>query len=181
MLVFQPRVHLETKRVSLVNGRKFIRRLIIDLPGAEPSNTRLDLALLGNPTNWDALSESNNPFGHKPLSDLGAPWLRGSQCEWIPPSEGQGLRLSGGFELGKPFMDAPSRLLLRLRYNHPLAMLANVGGVIGGEQGLTYSLDADKGLIPLRDGESTSELSRASLYSLGQGPNAVFLQPKGGQ
>lgn len=91
-----------------------------------------------------------------------------------------GLRLSGDFELGKPFMDAPSRLLLRLRYSHPLAMLSNVGGGIGGEQGLSYSLDADNGLIPLRDGESTSELGHANLYSLGEGPNAVFLQPRGG-
>src|SRR5690606_11983796 len=40
-LIFQPRVHMETKRVSLISSNKFIRRLIIDLPGAEPRNTRL--------------------------------------------------------------------------------------------------------------------------------------------
>ncbi|MBE7375827.1 toxin VasX [Pseudomonas lopnurensis] len=177
-LLYQPRIQLETGKTSLVGSRAFIRRLSIDLPGAEPGATRLDLALLGNPGNLDALRESANPFGHDRLSDLGAPWLRGSQCTWIPPREGQGLRLAGDFKLGRPYTGEPTRLLLRLRYHNPLALLAEVDGAIGGERGLAYSLDADQGIIPLRDGEATPELDRATLYPLGEEPNALFLQPK---
>jgi len=177
-LLYQPRVQLETGKTSLVGSRAFIRRLSIDLPGAEPGATRLDLALLGNPGNLDALRESANPFGHDRLSDLGAPWLRGSQCTWIPPREGQGLRLAGDFKLGRPYTGEPTRLLLRLRYHNPLALLAEVDGAIGGERGLAYSLDADQGIIPLRDGEATPELDRATLYPLGEEPNALFMQPK---
>lgn len=177
-LLYQPRVQLETGKTSLVGSRAFIRRLSIDLPGAEPGATRLDLALLGNPGNLDALRESANLFGHDRLSDLGAPWLRGSQCTWIPPREGQGLRLAGDFKLGRPYTGEPTRLLLRLRYRNPLALLAEVDGAIGGEHGLAYSLDADQGIIPLRDGEAAPELDRATLYPLGEEPNALFLQPK---
>ncbi len=180
-LLYQPRVRLETGSTSLVGSRSFIRKLIIDLPGATPGATRLDLALVGNPGNLDALRESANPFGHDRLSDLGAPWLRNSQCTWIPVNEGQGLRLNGSFALGRPYTSEPTRLLLLLRYQCPLALLANAEEAIGGSNGLAYSLDAEQGIVNLRDGETVSELSRATLYPLGEEPNAQFLLPRKAQ
>lgn len=59
-----------------------------------------------------------------------------------------------------------------------MALLAEAHGVIGGEYGLTYSLDAEQGVIALRKGEASSELERATLHPLGEEPNVQFLQPK---
>ena len=177
-LLYQPRLSIKTRRASLLGSLSHIESLSIDLPGAEPGSVRLDLALLGNPTNMDALRESSSILAPTPFSDLGGYWLQDSNCTWIPADEGQGLRLSGGFKLPRPFFGPPTRLYLRLRYHSPVALLAELDTPLGGEQGLAYSIDAEEGIIPLRASEPTPVLDGARLYPLGAEPNALFLYPK---
>ncbi|MDA8486790.1 hypothetical protein NNO07_27320 [Pseudomonas resinovorans] len=85
------------------------------------------------------------------------PWLSRSQCRWIPPEEGEGLRLSGTLY---PVMQ---RLSLRLRYFSPVVTLAGID-VIGGTKGMAFVQTADSALVTLRPREATPELDRAQLF-----------------
>lgn len=175
LLLYQPRLSVETRYLHIHGSlddtivQSGINRLIIDLPGAAPTAAQIDLAMSGNPT------PSSVSFGTSPRgtpTDLGATWLKTSQCSWIPVDAGQGLRLSGQFQV--PL----TRLSIRLCYLSPVALLANDGAVIGGERGLVYTLSPDDEIITLRSGEDIPELNGASIYRLGPNQNSSYLTPK---
>jgi hypothetical protein len=132
----------------------------------------VELALVGNSTPTGARIFGGGTQGEP--TDQGADWLNGSQCTWIPVSEGQGLRLSG------PFARPLTRLSLRLRYHSPVALLAGMENVIGGPRGLAYTLSpngllTEGEVISLRTSDPTPELDRATPYRL---DNTAYLQPK---
>ncbi|MBZ9785831.1 hypothetical protein K9857_30235, partial [Pseudomonas sp. REP124] len=144
VLLYQPRLSMETREVYITGSlgdtitQDGISQLTIDLPGAAPGAAQIDLAMSGN------LTPLSTGFGDgtqgTPI-DLGATWLRASQCSWTPIDAGQGLRLRGDFR--RPL----TRLTLRLCYLSPVALLAGVGITIGGAKGLAYVLAPNGGLL----------------------------------
>lgn len=181
-LLYQPRLGMETRQVRISGAlgdtitQDGISRLTIDLPGAAPESTEVDLAMSGNPTPYTA---HFNTGTQGTSIDLGADWLRASKCQWIPADEGQGLRLTASFPRSL------TRLSLRIRYHNPMALLAGGGATIGGPKGMAYVLAPNGGLlspdgeiITLRPGEPTPELDRAAIYRLGAGQPLNYLDPK---
>jgi hypothetical protein len=177
-LLYQPQLSMQVDRVRIPTNtgdtltQNAISALTIDLPGAEPGTVQVELALIGNNTPTGVRIFGSGAQGS--TTDHGAVWLTGSQCTWIPASEGQGLRLKGSF--ARPL----TRLSLRLRYHSPVALLAGMENVIGGPRGLAYTLSpngllTEGEVIALRAGDPTPELDRATPYRLG---GADYLQPK---
>jgi len=178
VLLYQPHLSMQIEEVRIPTNvgdtltQDTISSLTIDLPGAEPDTVQVELALVGNSTPTGTRIFGGGTQGES--TDQGADWLNGSQCTWIPVSEGQGLRLSG------PFARPLTRLSLRLRYHSPVALMAGMENVIGGPRGLAYTLSpngllTEGEVITLRASDPTPELDRATPYRL---DNTEYLQPK---
>lgn len=177
-LLYKPRLGLRTESVRIAGTagdtvtQDGIAALTVDLPGADPDSVQVELALIGNPTPTSVRIFGEGTRGTP--TDLGATWLGGSRCTWIPAGEGQGLRLSGAF--ARPL----ARASLRLRYHSPVALLAGLENVIGGPRGLAYTLGpsgllTDGEVIELRTDDPTPELDRATSHRL---DGTEYLQPK---
>ena len=162
-----------------------VHSLTIDLPGAEPSNVYLELAIIGDPIDtlaWRAKIKSNTSSQRvtppRSVLDVGEHWMRSSNCQWIPYQEGQGLRLTGLFSAVSNFMGSkPTKVSLRLRYRSPVIGFFGAESYIGGDQGLAFTFTPSEGLIALRY-DPTPELDKAQCYLLSADHNAQFLQPK---
>lgn len=161
----------------------FIDSLTIDLPGAEPANTHLEIAMIGNPVDSPAMwARIKNGEGRlraeEPMQTIGDLWIKNSRCEWIPYTQGQGLRLTGAFLKVVPgvFISQPSKVSLRLRYRTPLTSLLGALSYVGGERGVAFTVSSSSGVVALRD-DPTPELERAPNYVLGNQECSVFLQP----
>lgn len=151
----------------------FIDSLTIDLPGAEPGNVHLEIAMIGNPVDSPAMwARIKNGEGRiraeEPMQTLGDLWLKHSRCEWIPYTQGQGVRLTGNFLKVVPgvFVSQPSNVSLRLRYRTPLTSLLGALSYVGGERGVAFTVSSSSGVVELRD-DPTPELDRAPNYVLG--------------
>jgi len=177
-LLYKPRLGLRTESVRIAGTasdtvtQDGIDTLTVDLPGADPDSVQVELALIGNPTPTSVRIFGEGTRGTP--TDLGATWLVGSRCTWIPAGEGQGLRLSGSF--ARPL----TRASLRLRYHSPVALLAGLENVIGGPRGLAYTIGpsgllTDGEVIELRADDPTPELDRATPHRL---DGTEYLQPK---
>ncbi|WP_236709394.1 hypothetical protein, partial [Pseudomonas sp. Leaf127] len=188
-LLYSPRISF-TKKIENPDSDKIfyfqdqhaIETLSIDLPGATPNNVRLDVSLMGDPIDHEAWRlRRSQPGLHTPprwMRDMGAHWLNNSHCEWIPPEEGQGLRLSGKFEpVTVKLASLPQTLSLRVKYSSPLTSLLQINQFIGGEHGLAFTITANGGVIALRDTEAPS-LNQATEHRLGDQQCSRFLQPK---
>lgn len=176
-LLYKPRLALQIQSMRIPATlddtviRNGIAALTIDLPAADPDNAILELTLNGTPTPLRFRKFSSN---EGTPTDLGAAWLDGSECTWIPADEGQGLRLSGAFI--RPLSGAS----LRLRYHSPVILLAGVENVIGGDRGVAYTLGPDGLLtegeiIELRREDPAPGLNSATTYRL---DGTQYLQPK---
>lgn len=161
----------------------FIDSLIIDLPGAEPGNAHLEIAMIGNPVDSPAMwARIKNGEGHlraeEPMQTLGDLWIKHSRCEWIPYTQGQGLRLTGTFLKVVPgvFVSQPSKVSLRLRYRTPLTSLLGALSYVGGERGVAFTVSSSSGVIELRN-DPTPELDRAPNYVLGNQEFSGLWQP----
>jgi len=105
--------------------------------------------------------------------------LPSSTCSWMPAKDGQGLRLSGPFNIERGVLGTkPRTVSLRLWYRTPLTALMDARAFIGGERGVAFTLSDHTGVVALRD-DPTPELDRVQRYELGAGlPGAYYLQPK---
>ena len=160
----------------------FIDSLTIDLPGAEPGNAHLEIAMIGNPVDSPAMwSRIKNGEGRlraeEPMQTLGDLWIKYSRCEWIPYTQGQGLRLTGNFLKVVPgvFVSQPSKVSLRLRYRTPLTSLLGALSYVGGERGVAFTVSSSSGVVELRN-DPTPELDRAPNYVLGNQEFSVLWQ-----
>ena len=161
-----------------------VNSLTIDLPGAEPSSVYLELAIIGDPVDTFAWREKikNNTSSERvippqPQQDIGEHWIRSSHCQWIPYQEGQGLRLSGMFDIVPNLLGSkPSKVSLRLRYRNPITNFLGAGTYIGGEDGLAFTFTPSEGVIALRN-DPTPELDKAQRHVLSATSNSRFLQP----
>ncbi|PSS48259.1 hypothetical protein [Pseudomonas sp. BBP2017] len=106
-------------------------------------------------------------------------WLPSSTCSWIPFKEGQGLRLSGPFNIEPGVLGTkPRTVSLRLWYRTPLTALLGAKTFIGGKRGVAFTLSDSDGVVALRD-DPTPELDRVPVYVLdANGAGAYYLQPK---
>ena len=162
-----------------------VNSLTIDLPGAEPSSAYLELAIIGDPIDtlaWRARIKNNTSsqsvIPPQPQQDIGEHWIRSSHCQWIPYKEGQGLRLSGLFNIIPNMLGSkPTKVSLRLRYRNPITAFLGARNFIGGEDGLAFTFTPGEGLIALRD-DPTPVLDKAQSYALSATLNGRFLQPK---
>ncbi|KMN04051.1 toxin VasX [Pseudomonas helleri] len=188
-ILYIPRVSFESVEQgsvmsSLQSGvvSRSIKTLTIDLPGAEPSNVYLDISMIGNPLDILAMREriknGEGKYSHEePLQDIGNSWIQGSHCEWIPHTQGQGLRLSSLFNtVPNLFGSLPTTVSLRLRYQTPLTSILGALNFVGGDRGVAFTLSAANGVVALRD-DPTPELDKAERYRLGDQQYSVFLQP----
>ena len=188
-ILYAPRVSFEpveenSAMSSLQSGEvsRAIKALTIDLPGAEPSNVYLDLSMIGNPLDIQALRKrikggKGKYSPEEPLQDIGGSWIQGSRCEWIPHNQGSGLRLSGPFSIVPDvFGSKPTKVSLRLRYQTPLTSILGALNFVGGEGGVAFILTAATGVIALRN-EPTPELDSAKRYPLGGQQRLIVLQP----
>ncbi|MFJ7885191.1 toxin VasX [Pseudomonas sp. NPDC096917] len=188
-ILYTPRVSFESAEPkgvinSLQSGvmKSSIKTLTIDLPGAEPSNAYLDITLIGNPLDTLAMRERiKNGEGkysrEDPMQDIGDCWIHHSRCEWIPHTQGQGLRLSGPFNtVPNLFGSQPTTVSLRLRYQTPLTSMLGALKFVGGEQGVAFTLSAATGVIALRN-DPTPELDSAKRYQLDGQQRSIYLQP----
>ncbi|MFK7606240.1 MULTISPECIES: toxin VasX [unclassified Pseudomonas] len=160
----------------------FIDSLTIDLPGAEPGNAHLEIAMIGNPVDSPAMwARIKNGEGRlradEPMQTLADLWIKHSRCEWIPSTQGQGLRLTGTFLKVVPgvFMSQPSKVSLRLRYRTPLTSLLGALSYVGGERGVAFTVSSSSGVVELRN-DPTPELDRAPNYVLGNQEFSVIWQ-----
>ena len=160
----------------------FIDSLTIDLPGAEPGNAHLEIAMIGNPVDSPAMwARIKNGEGRlraeEPMQTLGDLWIKHSRCEWIPYTQGQGLRLTGNFLKVVPgvFVSQPSKVSLRLRYRTPLTSLLGALSYVGGERGVAFTVSSSSGVVELRN-DPTPELDRAPNYVLGNQEFSVLWQ-----
>ncbi|GAB7529971.1 hypothetical protein PS3A_23820 [Pseudomonas sp. 3A(2025)] len=148
----------------------YIGALSIDLPGATPENINLQVALTGDPVDYDSWMNIRNKNGFaKPepiMQDLGGYWLKDSRCQWVPHQQGQGLRLIGPFKLiPNTFASLPRKLYLRVKYSTPLIKMLEVHRYIGGEEGLVFAVSTGDDVIPLRSA-GTPALNQARLYNV---------------
>lgn len=189
ILLYSPRVSFKEKsenpdlgNLLYLQNQDYIETLSIDLPGATPNNVRLDISLTGDPIDEAVWMEQRSvPGFHKPpylVRDMGTHWLENSHCEWIPPDEGQGLRITGKFEkVAFKLASLPKTVTIRVKYSSPLTSLLQINRFIGGEDGLAFTITAAAGVIPLRSNEALS-LNRAIEHKLGEQPSSHYLQPK---
>ena len=188
-ILYAPRVSFESEEQnsvmnSLQTGviKRSINNIIIDLPGAEPSNTHLDISMIGNPLDTLAMRERiKNGEGkysrEEPLQDIGDSWMQGIRCEWIPHTQGQGLRLTGPFNIvPNVFGSKPTTVSLRLRYRTPLTLMLGELNFVGGERGVAFTLSAGTEVIALRN-DPTPVLDNAKRNPLGGQQRAIILQP----
>ncbi|MEB0206493.1 hypothetical protein QN356_13565 [Pseudomonas sp. CCC3.1] len=189
-ILYTPRVSFESvepKSVmnSLQSGvmKSAIKTLTIDLPGAEPSNVYLDITMIGNPLDTLAMRERIKSGEGKysredPMQDIGDCWIHHSRCDWIPYTQGQGLRLSGPFNtVPNLFGSQLTKVSLRLRYQTPLTSMLGALNFVGGERGVAFTLSAATGVIALRN-DPTPELDSTKRYPLGGQQGSIFLQPR---
>ncbi|MFP3516206.1 toxin VasX [Pseudomonas sp. SIMBA_077] len=189
-ILYTPRVRFVSKKVMKSTSSHmgllsttYIDSLTIDLPGAEPSSVHLEIAMIGNPKDTVAMRErvKNGRSADRveePMQDIGCFWLTKSRCEWIPHTEGQGLRLTGAFEkeVRNLFASKPSKLSVRLRYRTPLIAVLGALSFVGGDRGVAFTLTGDSGVVGLRN-DPTPELDRASNYVLNNQQGLAYLQP----
>ncbi|OEC35143.1 hypothetical protein A7D27_26585 [Pseudomonas sp. 1D4] len=178
-LLYQPRLSLQSRSHQVYGSAGDVivedafYHLQIDLPGALPQHTTLDLTLSGEALPFQYRVGGSN---REPSRDLGAQWLAHSRCSWIPSKEGQGLRLAG------PLRPSQLQLALRLRYRLPLAALALASSAgqeaeyLGGANGVAFVAQADGDVIDLRPGESGPGLANARSHAL---TGDDYLQPRG--
>ena len=191
-ILYSPRVSLDgdTRTRPTLDRQGFayvgeVSSLTIDLPGAKPSSVYLELAIIGDPVDTLAWREKikNNTSSERvippqPQQDIGEHWIRSSHCQWIPYQEGQGLRLSGMFDIVPNLLGSkPSKVSLRLRYRTPITALLGAQNFIGGTNGLAFTFTLDKGLIALRD-DPTPVLDKAKIHRLSAEKNSQYFQPK---
>ena len=176
----QPRTLMNSLQSGVIN--RAIKTLTIDLPGAEPSNVYLEIAMVGDPVDTLAMREriksGEGRFSDgEPMQDIADCWIHFSRCEWIPHAQGQGLRMTGAFNVVPDlFGSQPNTVYLRLRYRTPLISMLGAPSFIGGEQGVAFTLNSSTGVMTLRD-ESTPELDTARRYALGGSQCSIYLQP----
>jgi len=188
-ILYVPRVSFESEEQSSVMSslqsgvvKSPIKNLTIDLPGAEPSNVYLELSMVGNPLDTLAMREriksgEGKYSPEEPMQDVGNHWIHASRCEWIPHTQGQGLRLSGPFKtVPDLYGSKPTTVFLRLRYNTPLTSMLGLHNFLGGDRGVAFTLTAATGVIALRN-DPTPELDIAKRYPLGGQQCSIFLQP----
>ena len=189
-LLYAPKVSVEVLNTTVYSGDasgirniSVIKRLTLDLPGAEPHSTYLALAMIGDPIDRDTWHEQlkRNPYSTaKPprlWSDVGQYWLEKNQCTWIPHPEGQGLRLRGDFSMSSSLSFPPANVSLRVYYRTPLTALLGDGAFVGGERGVAFTITQDDGVITLRD-DPTPGLDSARHYLLSdQQQCSRYLQP----
>lgn len=188
VILYTPRVSFEPADPSSVMNalrsgvtKSEIKMLTVDLPGAEPGNVHLDIAVIGNPLDTMAMREQiksgeGKYFLEEPMQDIGESWMQGSRCEWIPHTQGNGLRLSGPFNpVPNKFGSKPTIVSLRLRYHTPLTLMLGVLNFVGGERGVAFTLSAATGVIALRN-DPTPELDSAKLHPLGGQQRSIVLK-----
>ncbi|MHC8356102.1 toxin VasX [Pseudomonas sp. LB3P81] len=191
-ILYAPRVRMEsTSEATASHGpsglafESSITSLTIDLPGAEPGSVYLELSMIGDPLDTQRNRDliKNSPLSHykppRPWRDMTPHWLNSSTCHWIPFQEGQGLRLTGPFNiLSNVLGTTPSTVSLRMRYRTPLTAMLGARTFIGGERGLAFTLNHATGVIALW-ADPTPELDRVPNYRLGEDhPGTIYLQPK---
>lgn len=188
-ILYVPRISFESEEQSSVMSslqsgvvNSLVKKLTIDLPGAEPSNVYLELSMVGNPLDTLAMREriksgEGKYSPEEPMQDVGKYWVLASRCEWIPHTQGQGLRLSGPFNtVPDLYGSKPTTIFLRLRYNTPLTSMLGLHNFVGGDRGVAFTLSAATGVIALRN-DPTPELDIAKRYPLGGQQCSIFLQP----
>ena len=188
-ILYVPRISFESEEQSSVMSslqsgvvNSSVKKLTIDLPGAEPSNVYLELSMVGNPLDTLAMREriksgEGKYSPEEPMQDVGKYWVLASRCEWIPHTQGQGLRLSGSFNtVPDLYGSKPTTIFLRLRYNTPLTSMLGLHNFVGGDRGVAFTLSAATGVIALRN-DPTPELDIAKRYLLGGQQCSIFLQP----
>ncbi|WP_178113823.1 MULTISPECIES: toxin VasX [unclassified Pseudomonas] len=188
-ILYVPRISFESVEQSSVMSSlqsgvasSPIKKLTIDLPGAEPSNVYLEISMVGNPLDTLAMRERIKSGERKyspeePMQDIGSYWMHASRCEWIPPNQGQGLRLSGPFNtVPDLYGSKPTTVFLRLRYNTPLTSMLGLHNFVGGDRGVAFTLSSATGVIALRN-DPAPELDIAKRYPLGGQQCSIFLQP----
>ncbi|KQB53474.1 hypothetical protein AQS70_10130 [Pseudomonas endophytica] len=188
VILYTPRVSFEPVGPSSVMNalqsgvtKSEIKMLTVDLPGAEPTNVYLDISLIGNPLDTIAMRERIKSGEGKhsleePMQDIGESWMQSSNCEWIPHTQGNGLRLSGPFNpVPNRFGSKPTIVSLRLRYHTPLTSILGALNFMGGERGVAFTLSAATGVIALRE-DPTPELDSAKRHPLGGQQRSIFLK-----
>jgi hypothetical protein len=191
-ILYAPRVTMQSSSQSTMGDGpsglasvSSIDALTIDLPGAEPGSVYLELSMVGDPVDTQASRDQikNRPLHQyktpRPWRDMTPHWLNSSTCQWIPHKEGQGLRLSGPFNILKNVLGTtPTTVSLRLRYRTPLITMLGARTFIGGELGLAFTLNDITGVLELR-ADPTPQLDRVPNYPLGEEhPGGIYLQPK---
>ena len=188
-ILYAPRISFESVEQSSVMSslqsgvvNSPIKKLTIDLPGAEPNNVYLEISMVGNPLDTLAMREriksgEGKYTPEEPMQDIGNYWIHASRCEWIQPNQGQGLRLSGPFNtVPDLYGSKPTTVFLRLRYDTPLTSMLGLHNFVGGDRGVAFTLSAATGVIALRN-DPTPELDIAKRYPLGGQQCSIFLQP----
>lgn len=188
-IFYTPRVSFasrdETTGTSNYMGLRFntfIDSLTIDLPGAEPGSVYLDITMIGNPLDTLVMRERiKNGEGkysrEEPMQDIGNCWIHTSRCEWIPASQGQGLRLTGAFKKEVLNLFASQPRTVSLRYRTPLTLMMGALSFVGGDRGVAFTLSGPSGLVALRN-DPTPELDTTQRYSLGDQQCSIYLQPE---
>ncbi|KQB55715.1 hypothetical protein AQS70_00860 [Pseudomonas endophytica] len=187
-ILYTPRVSFESVDPSSVMSSlqsgvltNAIKTLTIDLPGGEPSGAYLDIAMIGNPLDTLAMRErikkgETKYFREEPMQDMSDYWIRASSCEWIPHTQGQGLRLSGPFNtVPNVFGSQPTLVSIRLRYQTPLTSMLGALSFVGGDRGVAFTLSAATGVIALRN-DPTPELDKAKRYRLSDQQFLISMQ-----
>ncbi|GAB7532484.1 hypothetical protein PS3A_48990 [Pseudomonas sp. 3A(2025)] len=189
VLLYSPRVNFKEKsekpdsgKILYLQDEHYVEAVSIDLPGALPNSVRLDISLIGDPIDYELWMERRRKPGlHTPpylIRDMGTHWLENSHCEWIPPDEGQGLRITGVFKkVAYKLASLPQNVSIRVKYSSPLTSLLQINRFIGGEEGLSFTLTPKGGVIPLRNDE-TLILNNVIEHRLGEQQCSKFLQPK---
>ena len=174
-ILFTPRLSFENgssqELVDNWDGFRYVstvESLTVDLPGAGFYGSYVDISIVGDPVDTIAYRNmiKNNGSGHlvvppRPMRDIGKYWIETSTCNWIPYKEGQGIRLSGLFNLVPDVLGTQPRLVsVRIRYRTPITSMLNLSEFIGGQEGLAFTCSPLIGLVEVRDAP-TPELNKA--------------------
>ena len=174
-ILFTPRLSFENgssqELVDNWDGFRYVstvESLTVDLPGAGFYGSYVDISIVGDPVDTIAYRNmiKNNGSGHlvvppRPMRDIGKYWIETSTCNWIPYKEGQGIRLSGLFNLVPDVLGTQPRLVsVRIRYRTPITSMLNLSEFIGGQEGLAFTCSPLIGLVAVRDAP-TPELNKA--------------------